>query len=134
VRTLAQRSSTAAKDITALISEAASEVAAGVALVRRAGEALDQIVVASNKVSATVSEISAASGEQSSGIEEMSQAIAHMDEITQQNASLAEQGAGAAASLAQHVQHLAEFVEAFKTDRREETARAAPVTRLRARA
>ncbi|WP_460448739.1 methyl-accepting chemotaxis protein [Alsobacter sp. SYSU BS001988] len=134
VRTLAQRSSTAAKDITALISEAASEVAAGVALVRRAGEALDQIVVASNKVSATVSEISAASGEQSSGIEEMSQAIAHMDEITQQNASLAEQGAGAAASLAQHVQHLAEFVEAFKTDRREEPARAASVARLRARA
>ena len=49
----------------------------------------------------------------------MSQAIAHMDEMTQQNAALAEQGAGAAASLAEHVQRLAEFVEAFKTGRAE---------------
>ena len=115
VRTLAQRSGDAAKDITALIGESGREVEQGVALVRSAGEALDQIVQASRKVSATVSDISAASAEQANGIDEMSQTVAHMDEMTQQNAALAEQSAASATSLLSQIQRLNELVATFRT-------------------
>jgi methyl-accepting chemotaxis protein len=96
VRTLAQRSGEAAKDISALISSSNTEVGEGVKLVRQAGEALEQILSASRKVAATIADISAASGEQANGIDEMSQAVAHLDEMTQQNAALvrAERGLG----------------------------------------
>jgi methyl-accepting chemotaxis protein len=117
VRTLAQRSGDAAKDITALISESGREVEQGVALVRSAGEALGQIVEASRKVSATVSDISSASAEQANGIDEMSQTVAHMDEMTQQNAALAEESAASATSLMSQIQHLNELVASFRTDR-----------------
>ncbi|PZN94970.1 MAG: chemotaxis protein [Hyphomicrobiales bacterium] len=115
VRTLAQRSSEAAKDISALISSSNSEVGEGVKLVRRAGEQLDQILTASRKVAATIAEISAASGEQSSGIDEMSQAVAHLDEMTQANAALAEQSAASAGSLSSRIGQLNELVATFKT-------------------
>ncbi|WP_439497088.1 methyl-accepting chemotaxis protein [Bosea sp. (in: a-proteobacteria)] len=115
VRTLAQRSSTAAKDISALISTSGEEVAQGVGLVRSAGEALRQIVEASRKVSTTVSEISTASGEQANGIDEMSQAVAHMDEMTQQNAALAEQSAASATALSDQILRLNELVASFRT-------------------
>jgi methyl-accepting chemotaxis protein len=115
VRTLAQRSSEAAKDITALINASGAEVAQGVKLVRGAGEALEKIVQASQKVSSTVGEISAASGEQANGIDEMSQAVAHMDEMTQQNAALAEQSAASAGSLTTQIQKLEELVGGFRT-------------------
>ncbi len=115
VRSLAQRSSDAAKDITALITESGSEVAQGVGLVRSAGEALERIVAASRKVSATVSDISAASAEQANGIDEMSQTVAHMDEMTQQNAALAEESAASATALANQIQRLNELVASFRT-------------------
>ncbi|AMJ60491.1 methyl-accepting chemotaxis protein [Bosea sp. PAMC 26642] len=115
VRTLAQRSGDAAKDITALISESGREVEQGVALVRSAGEALGQIVEASKKVSATVSDISAASTEQANGIDEMSQTVAHMDEMTQQNAALAEESAASATSLMNQIQQLNRLVASFRT-------------------
>ena len=115
VRTLAQRSSEAAKDITGLINASAAEVAQGVKLVRGAGEALEKIVQASQKVAATVGEISAAAGEQANGIDEMSQAVAHMDEMTQQNAALAEQSAASAGSLTTQIQKLEELVGGFRT-------------------
>ncbi len=115
VRTLAQRSGDAAKDITALISESGREVKQGVALVRSAGEALGQIVEASRKVSATVSDISSASAEQANGIDEMSQTVAHMDEMTQQNAALAEESAAAATTLAQQIERLNQLVAGFRT-------------------
>jgi methyl-accepting chemotaxis protein len=115
VRTLAQRSGDAAKDITALISESGREVEQGVALVRAAGEALSQIVDASKKVSATVSDISAASTEQANGIDEMSQTVAHMDEMTQQNAALAEESAASATSLMNQIQQLNGLVASFRT-------------------
>ncbi len=115
VRTLAQRSSEAAKDISALISSSNTEVGAGVKLVRQAGEALEQILGASQKVAATIAEISAASGEQASGIDEMSQAVAHLDEMTQQNAALSEQSAASAASLSSRIGQLNDLVAAFKT-------------------
>ncbi len=99
VRTLARRSSEAAKDIAALISSSNSEVGEGVKLVREAGEQLSQILAASERVAATIADISAAAGEQANGIDEMSQAVAHLDDMTQQNAALSEQSAASAASL-----------------------------------
>ncbi|GGH09095.1 methyl-accepting chemotaxis protein [Alsobacter metallidurans] len=115
VRTLAQRSSEAAKDITGLINSSTAEVAQGVALVRSAGEALDKIVDASRKVAATVTEISEAAREQANGIDEMSQTVAHMDEMTQQNAALAEQSAASAGSLTGQIDRLNSLVAGFQT-------------------
>ncbi len=115
VRTLAQRSSSAAKDISALISSSNSEVGEGVKLVRQAGEALEQILTASKKVASTIAEISAASSEQASGIDEMSQAVAHLDEMTQQNAALSEQSAASAGSLSGKIAQLNDLVAAFRT-------------------
>jgi methyl-accepting chemotaxis protein len=115
VRTLAQRSSDAAKDITGLINTSTTEVAQGVKLVRSAGDALGKIVDASQKVASTVSEISAASSEQANGIDEMSQAVAHMDEMTQQNAALAEESAASAGSLSSQIQRLNDLVATFRT-------------------
>ncbi|RDJ19603.1 hypothetical protein DWF00_07685, partial [Bosea caraganae] len=115
VRTLAQRSGEAAKDISALISSSNAEVGAGVTLVRQAGASLTEILQASQKVAATIAEISTASGEQANGIDEMSQAVAHLDEMTQQNAALAEQSAASAASLSGRIGELNTLVAAFKT-------------------
>ncbi len=115
VRTLAQRSGDAAKDISGLIGESGREVEQGVALVRSAGEALTQIVEASRKVSTTVTDISSASAEQANGIDEMSQTVAHMDEMTQQNAALAEESAASATSLMSQIQTLNALVATFRT-------------------
>ena len=116
VRTLAQRSGEAAKDISTLISSSNSEVMDGVKLVRRAGEQLDQIQAASRKVAATIQEISTAAGEQANGIEEMSQAVAHLDEMTQQNAALSEQSAASANALSDRIGQLNALVETFRTE------------------
>ncbi len=129
VRTLAQRSSEAAKDISALISSSNSEVGEGVKLVRQAGEQLSQILAASEKVAATIAEISAASGEQASGIDEMSQAVAHLDEMTQQNAALSEQSAASAGSLSGKIAQLNDLVAAFKTGPDDGRAGSAPAPR-----
>jgi methyl-accepting chemotaxis protein len=126
VRTLAQRSSEAAKDISALISSSNSEVGEGVKLVRRAGEQLDQILTASRKVAATIADISAAAGEQANGIDEMSQAVAHLDEMTQANAALAEQSAASAGSLSGKIGQLNDLVAAFRTG--QESAGSAPAS------
>ncbi|AOO80356.1 methyl-accepting chemotaxis protein [Bosea vaviloviae] len=115
VRTLAQRSGAAAKDISGLISSSNAEVGTGVTLVRQAGDALTQILAASQKVAATIAEISAASGEQANGIDEMSQAVAHLDEMTQANAALAEQSAASAGSLSGRIVQLNDLVAAFRT-------------------
>jgi methyl-accepting chemotaxis protein len=117
VRTLAQRSSEAAKDINALIASTSLEVTQGVEMVRSAGAALDQIVGASEKVSATVNEISAATAEQANGIDEMSQAVANLDQTTQQNAALAEQSAASADSLLSEIRNLNDVVAVFRTGR-----------------
>jgi methyl-accepting chemotaxis protein len=114
VRTLAQRSSEAAKDITGLIDTSGAEVAEGVRLVQAAGASLAEIVGASQRVSATVADISSATGEQANGIDEMSQTIAHMDEMTQQNAALAEQSAASATSLSAQIARLDELVATFR--------------------
>ena len=115
VRTLAQRSSVAAKDIGGLISTSTVEIGQGVKLVREAGATLERIVGASSKVAGTVNEISTASAEQANGIDEMSQAVAHMDEMTQQNAALAEQSSASALSLSQQIGELNAIVGQFRT-------------------
>ncbi|BCB17398.1 methyl-accepting chemotaxis protein [Bosea sp. ANAM02] len=117
VRTLAQRSGEAAKDISGLISSSNAEVGEGVKLVRQAGDQLARILEASQKVAATIADISAASGEQANGIDEMSQAVAHLDEMTQQNAALSEQSAASAGSLSGRIEQLNALVAAFKTGR-----------------
>ncbi|MGH6782342.1 MAG: methyl-accepting chemotaxis protein, partial [Sphingomonadaceae bacterium] len=138
VRTLAQRSGAAAKDISGLISSSNAEVTEGVELVRQAGAALTEILDASQKVAATIAEISTASGEQANGIDEMSQAVAHLDEMTQQNAALAEQSAASAASLTSRIGQFNDLVAAFRTgpdQTRQITtpSAAAAVTQMRSR-
>lgn len=114
VRTLAQRSSAAAKDIAALISSSNAEVEGGVKLVRKAGESLVAILEASRRVASTISEISTASGEQASGLDEMSQAVAHLDEMTQANAALAEQSAASSTALTGRTSELNELIASFR--------------------
>jgi methyl-accepting chemotaxis protein len=114
VRTLAQRSSEAAKDITGLIAASGNEVAAGVQLVRSAGDVLQQIVGASRKVTDTVAEIASASSEQASGIDEISHAVAHLDGMTQQNAALAEESAASATALSRLIGDLNTMMAGFR--------------------
>ncbi|MEM9725102.1 MAG: methyl-accepting chemotaxis protein, partial [Pseudomonadota bacterium] len=113
VRTLAQRSAEAARDITDLISSSSAKVDDGVRLVRRAGESLGEISDAIGKVSSGVSDIALASKEQSAGVQEITSAVSHMDEMTQQNASLADHSAGAARELASESLKLGRLMSFF---------------------
>ena len=106
VRSLAQRSAAAAKEIKALIGDSADKVASGSELVGRAGTTMDEIVQAVRRVTDIMGEISAASEEQSTGIEGVNRALAQMDDVTQQNAALVEQAAAAAASLEEQTRQL----------------------------
>ncbi len=99
VRSLAQRSSQAAKDIKDLITNSSSQVKDGVDLVNRAGTSLTEIVDAIKKVADIVADISNASTEQSTGIEQINKALTQMDEVTQQNSALVEENAATAKSL-----------------------------------
>ncbi len=116
VRTLAQRSGEAAKDISELISSSNTEVVEGVRLVRKAGDSLTDILEATKRVASTISDISAASGEQANGIDEMSQTVAHLDEMTQANAALSEESAASANALAGRIAELNQLVAGFRTD------------------
>ncbi|MEC9346003.1 MAG: methyl-accepting chemotaxis protein [Pseudomonadota bacterium] len=99
VRTLAQRTSDAAKDIKGLISTSNTHVRDGVKLVQQTGDALKTIQEATEAAAAVVREIAAASKEQSNGIAEVNTAVTHMDEMTQQNSAMVEQNTAAAKSL-----------------------------------
>ncbi|RFB73178.1 MULTISPECIES: methyl-accepting chemotaxis protein [unclassified Herbaspirillum] len=114
VRSLAQRSAQAAKEIKVLIDSSVSKVSDGGLLVEKAGQTMVEIVDSVKNVSAIVSEIANASSEQSTGIEEINRAITHMDEATQQNAALVEQAAAAAQSLQDQATNLATIVSGFK--------------------
>ncbi|AZY52436.1 methyl-accepting chemotaxis protein [Bordetella avium] len=114
VRTLAQRSAQAAKEIKTLIDDSVGKVAAGSQQVGRAGATMQEIVASVKRVTDIMGEISAASQEQSSGIEQVNQAVSQMDEATQQNAALVEQAAAAAGSLQDQAQQLAHAVAMFK--------------------
>jgi methyl-accepting chemotaxis protein len=99
VRSLAQRSAAAAKEIKALIDDSVGKVGAGTAQVAEAGQTMEEIVASVKRVTDIMGEISAASHEQTQGIEQINQAITQMDQVTQQNAALVEEAAAAAGSL-----------------------------------
>ncbi|MCP5180121.1 MAG: PAS domain-containing protein [Pseudomonadales bacterium] len=114
VRNLAQRSSAAAKEITALIKDSVEKVSEGSRLVDETGDTLGRIVTSVKKVSDIIEEITAASEEQSSGIQEVSSAVQQMDQMTQQNAALVEEAAAASESLADQARGLQELVSFFR--------------------
>ena len=114
VRSLAQRSAQAAKEIKTLIGVSVERVAQGSAQVASAGQTMDEIVDAIKRVTDIVAEISSASAEQSSGVAQVGQAVSQMDQATQQNAALVEQSAAAAESLRQQAQQLVQAVAVFK--------------------
>ncbi|AQT60150.1 methyl-accepting chemotaxis protein [Cellvibrio sp. PSBB023] len=113
VRTLAQRSANAAKDIKALISDSVQKIDSGNQLVGKSGDTMKEIVNAIKRVNDIMAEIAAASAEQSTGIEEVSTAVSQMDEMTQQNAALVEEAAAAAESLQSQADQLSQSVAQF---------------------
>ena len=126
VRTLAQRSAQAAKEIKALIDDSGERVNAGSQLVNEAGATMAEIVNAVTRVTDIMGEIASASDEQSRGIDQVGQAVAEMDRVTQQNASLVEESAAAAAALEDQAARLNEAVAVFKITRNQ-AVKAAPV-------
>jgi len=122
VRTLAQRSANAAKEIKELINESRERVGAGTNLVDEAGETIREIVQSVRRVTDIMSEISAASEEQSSGIEQINRAVAQMDQVTQQNAALVEEASAAAHSMSHQAKELLGAVDVFKLGGMPQTA------------
>ncbi len=130
VRTLAQRSAAAAKDIKALITDSVEKVGSGSALVNEAGSTMQEIVTSVRRVTDIIGEISEAGREQEIGIEQINQAVAEMDTVTQQNAALVEQAAAASQSMQEQAAKLAEMVAVFQVAGG--NAGAAPVARAAA--
>ncbi|MBN5088312.1 PAS domain-containing protein [Stenotrophomonas maltophilia] len=125
VRTLAQRSAGAAKEIKDLIGDSVGKVSEGSALVHQAGSTMGEIVSSVQRVTDIMAEISAASQEQSAGIEQVNQTVVQMDEATQQNAALVEEATAAARSMEEQANELASAVAMFRTT----SAQAAPTIR-----
>jgi aerotaxis receptor len=113
VRTLAQRSSTAAKEITALINDSVAKTATGSALVNQAGASMNNILSQVARVTDLINEISSATREQSEGIGQVNVAVTQLDQMTQQNAGLAQDSATAASNLEGRTHKLGEAVAVF---------------------
>jgi methyl-accepting chemotaxis protein len=114
VRTLAQRSASAAKEIKGLIDASVTNVSRGQSLAGEAGQSMQAILSSVQSVTNIMSEISAASSEQSTGISHVGVAIAQMDSVTQRNAALVEQATASAASLAEQAGYLKQSVASFR--------------------
>ena len=114
VRSLAQRSAAAAREIKALIGNSVDKVEAGARLVQAAGATMDEIVASVERVTSVIGEISTAAAEQSGGIGQVSSAVGSLDDMTQQNAALVEQSAGAAEQLSQQARTLTGTVARFR--------------------
>jgi methyl-accepting chemotaxis protein len=123
VRSLAQRSSQAAKDIKDLITSSSGLVKEGVGLVNQTGTSLNEIVGSIKQVAEIVADIATASSEQAEGLEQINKALAQMDEVTQQNSALVEENAASAKALEHQSTTMDERVAFFQLDG---TARAAP--------
>ena len=134
VRTLAQRSAAAAKEIKGLIDDSVGKVADGSALVNKAGATMSEIVASVQRVTDIMSEISAASQEQSAGIEQVNQTVVQMDETTQQNAALVEEATAAARAMEEQAGHLSEAVSVFTLDESDVQHEAPAAARPRAAA
>jgi methyl-accepting chemotaxis protein len=119
VRSLAQRSAGAAKEIKALIDNSVEKVDVGTSLVNEAGATMDEIVQSIQRVTDIMGEITAATLEQTAGIEQINQAITEMDNVTQQNAALVEEAAAAAQAMQDQSDSLEQAVSVFKLDRRQ---------------
>ena len=138
VRTLAQRSAAAAKEIKQLIDDSVAKVSVGSQLVSDAGATMDEVVTSVQRVTDIVAEISSASREQEGGIVQINHAITEMDSVTQQNAALVEEAAGAAGSLQEQADRLAQMAAVFKVEMpaaaaapaRKAALKAAPAQRL----
>ncbi len=114
VRSLAQRSAAAAKEIKELINNSVQSVTSGTKLVHNAGSTMNEVVTSITKVTDIMAEITAASAEQSAGIEQVNRAITQMDEVTQSNAALVEEAAAAAKSMEEQVHNLVSVVQLFR--------------------
>ncbi len=126
VRSLAQRSAAAAKEIKSLIGDSVDKVENGSRLVAEAGSTMDEVVASVRRVTDIMAEITAASHEQSTGIEQVNQAITQMDQVTQQNAALVEEAAAAADSLQEQAAALSEVVSVFRVSGTAGSAAAKP--------
>ena len=122
VRNLAQRSSSAAKEVRELIGSSVARVDAGARLVDQAGVTMDEIVNSVRRVTDIMAEITHASAEQSAGIEQVHGAIGQMDEATRQNAAMVQQAGSAAAALEAEAERLATLVSVFRLDGRDGVA------------
>jgi len=118
VRSLAQRSASAAKEIKLLINDSVEKVGSGSKLVSQAGSTMEEVVASVQRLADVVGEITAAGTEQSEGITQINRAITQMDQTTQQNAALVEQAAAAAQSLQDQTIQLLEVIKIFKVEER----------------
>jgi len=116
VRSLAQRSAEAAKEIKGLIQASVEKVDSGTRLVGDAGSTMGEIVSSVQRVNDVIGEISAATSEQSTGLRQVNTAVSQLEQMTQQNAALVEQSAAAAESLADQSRKLTELISAFRVD------------------
>ncbi len=114
VRSLAQRSATAAKEVKQLIDSSIAKVDAGARLTNNAGATMSEVIESVGRVTRVMDEIHNATQEQSRGIGQVNQAVVHIDDITQQNAALVEQAAAAASSLARQAEWVAQAIAVFK--------------------
>ncbi|WP_336725999.1 methyl-accepting chemotaxis protein [Achromobacter ruhlandii] len=130
VRTLAQRSAVAAKEIKALIDESVHRVEGGTRQADEAGSTMREVVDSVRQAAVLVHEIASASAEQSTGIGQVNQAVAQMDTVTQQNAALVEQAAAAAGSMQDQASRLSQQVRRFKLDAGAVSLGAGPQARL----
>jgi len=115
VRTLAQRSANAAREIKSLIAASRDRVESGARLVGDAGHAMDEILQAVQRVTHMMGDIRASTSEQSDGIRQVSLAVNHLDQMTQQNAALVEESAAASQSMRDQAQRLSGAVNVFQT-------------------
>jgi methyl-accepting chemotaxis protein len=116
VRNLAQRSATAAREITTLINDSAQRIEVGTTLAHSAGDTMTEIVASIERVTSIMSEISDASSEQESGIHEINRAVGDMDSVTQQNAALVEEAAAMAEAMHKEANKMTQLVSFFKLD------------------
>ena len=126
VRSLAQRSAAAAKEITALIDDSVDKVEIGSKQVDQAGATMEEVVAAVKRVTDIMAKISVASHEQNAGIEQVNQAIMQMDEVTQHNAALVEEAAAAVEAMEEQASNLSEVVKIFKLDSIKASTRTTP--------
>ena len=122
VRSLAQRSAQAAKEIKVLIGASVERVEQGTSLVDQAGSTMQEVVASVKRVSDIMGEISAASAEQSTGVSQVGEAVTQMDQATQQNAALVEDSAAAASSLQTQAEQLVQAVAVFRFGNTQPTA------------